>query len=413
MHKLKFIVQSRPFQPRIQFVILCSVFFSLVVSTFGQSKEQVSPPKAVATVSVTRNAALPDKLRENWRAVAPPRLLTATQCQVLPDGDIYAEYGLQNLVTRFYTNGKTKIAVELFQMRFSSEAYGLFTFIRGTKTKKAQIFYTGSFLVNVSDYPEGSSESQSFLDALKASIVSDEGELPSLPFNLPEQGKLTETEKYVVGPLALAQIKEFTDLKDVVKFAGGTQAAAANYATSSGPVSLIIIEYHTPQLATDGYGQIQNYYNSLSSQEKASRLLRRIGNYVVSATNVRDTSSAESLIGSIKYSPKVYWEGKKLTDIPIRFRPPDPLAIEEASQTAKVIIRTFYWIGVMIFGAIVIGFITGGSFFYWRRHRRRKLGLDDIFSDAGGTVRLNLDEYLLLPEKSSIPHLMDEKKHID
>lgn len=377
--------------------------------TFGQGKEQDSLPKMITTA---RNVTLPDKLEENWRAIGSVRVLNANQCQVLPDGDIYAEYGLQNLTTRFYTDGKTKIAVELFQMQFPSEAYGLFTFIRGTQTKKFPIFYTGSFLVRVSGDSEDSPESQSLLDALKRNIVSDGGELPSLPFNLPEQGKLIETEKYVIGPLALAKIKEFADLKDVVNFAGGTQAVAANY-TTSGSVSLIIIEYHTPQLATDGYGQIQNYLNSLSSQEKATRLLRRIGNYVVSASNVRDTLTTENLIGSIKYSPKVYWEGKKLTDVPIRFRPPDPLAIEEASQTAKVIIRTFYWIGMMIFGAIVIGFITGGSFFYWRRHRRRKLGLDDIFSDAGGTVRLNLDDYLLLREKSSIPKLMEEKKQID
>jgi len=160
-------------------------------------------------------------------------------------------------------------------------------------------------------------------------------------------------------------------------------------------MSLVIFEYHTPQLATDGYGKIQNYFESLSLQEKNLRLLRRIGNYIVFATNVQDRQSAEGIFSKIKYSPQISWEGKKITDLPIQLRPADPLAFEEASQTAQVIIRTFYWIGVMIFGAILIGFITGSLFFYWNRYRRRKLGTDNVFSDAGGTVRLNLDDYLL------------------
>ena len=66
----------------------------------------------------------------------------------------------------------------------------------------------------------------------------------------------------------------------------------------------------------------------------------------------------------------------------------------------------------MITGAIIIGFITGGSFFYWKRYRRRKLGVDDIFSDAGGTVRLNLDDYLLSPG-DSVKNIMEEKKRIE
>jgi hypothetical protein len=216
----------------------------------------------------------------------------------------------------------------------------------------------------------------------------------------------------VIGPLALAQVKEFADFKDMVNFSGGTHAVIANYNNAGGNLSLIIVEYHTPQLATDGYSQFQNYFGTISAQEKNSRLLRRIGNYVVTAINVQDMLGAENIIAQIKYSPKVYWEGKKITDLPIQFRPPDPLAIEEASQTASMIIRTFYWIGIMILGAIVIGFITGGSFFYWKRYRRRKLGIDDIFSDAGGTVRLNLDDYLL-SSGEPVKNIVEEKKRIE
>jgi len=74
------------------------------------------------------------------------------------------------------------------------------------------------------------------------------------------------------------------------------------------------------------------------------------------------------------------------------------------------LIRTFYWIGVMLTSAIVLGVVAGGLFFYWKRYRRRKLGLDDLFSDAGGTVRLNLDEYLLTTSEQPIKRIGQEKE---
>jgi hypothetical protein len=98
---------------------------------------------------------------------------------------------------------------------------------------------------------------------------------------------------------------------------------------------------------------------------------------------------------------RVSWEGKDASSIPVRFRPPDPVALREAIQTGQFIIAAFYWIGVLVVGAVATGIFVGGAFFYWRRAQRRKLGLDEAFSDAGGMTRLNLDEYMLSGSDSS------------
>jgi hypothetical protein len=172
----------------------------------------------------------------------------------------------------------------------------------------------------------------------------------------------------------------------------------------------MIIEYHTPQTAADGHKSATKYIDSLSQNEKGSRILKKVGNYIVHAINVRNTDEAGSLIGQIKYDYKVYWEGKKLSDIPIDFRPPDPVAIEEANRTLMIMVRSFYWVGALLTGSILLGLLAGGTFFYWRRYRRRKLGLDDLFSDAGGAVRLNLDDYLLQPGQPAIKQLGDGSK---
>lgn len=272
----------------------------------------------------------------------------------------------------------------------------MFTFNLNKLADNRSEFFSGRYLISLSS-EAANTVPPDLAQTLKNSLISSSGELPPLPSHLPDENKIPDSEIYLVGSAALARLDGFSDLKDVVNFSGGTEIAFARYRNGDSGLGLIIVEYHTPQLATDGYAQFQNYFGNLPEQERNQRLLKRIGNYVVLTTTAQDLPGAEKMIAQIKYNPGVYWEGKKMSDIPIAFRPPDPFALAEASHTAQVILRTFYWVGVMLFVAIILGFISGWIFFYWNRYRRNKLGFDNVFSDAGGSVRLNLDEYLLPP----------------
>src|SRR5207253_4588372 len=153
---------------------------------------------------------------------------------------------------------------------------------------------------------------------------------------------------------------------------------------------------------SDGYAQLKKHHDALSGEEQKRRLIKRTGNYVIEAVNVSDLAAAQAIANQVKYTARVYWAGDKMTAIPLDFRPPDPTVLEEARRTAQLLTSTFYGIGLMIVGAFVLGVLTGGAFFYWRRYQRRKLGLDDAFSDAGGTVQLDLEGYLLSGEKSRV-----------
>ena len=140
---------------------------------------------------------------------------------------------------------------------------------------------------------------------------------------------------------------------------------------------------------------MQAQHEAAPQAEKEQRIVKRIGNYVVVANHIQDRAAAESLIKQIKYEMKIYWEGKKYSDIPLEYRAPDKTALAEAAETASVLLRAFYWIGIMVVSTVALGILSGGGYFYWRRYQRRKLGQENLFSDAGGTVRLNLDDYLL------------------
>lgn len=374
----------------ISFCLLALCLLLVLPSAgYGQT---VNSPTSIKSV-------LPEKLGEKWRSVDATRVLSADQCAVLPDGDVYREFLLEGLASHHYTDGKDTFTVEVFQMQFHSSAYGLFTFNRNKLAENRSEFFSGRYLVSLSSETT-KPVPQELVQALKDHLASASSELPPLPSHLPEENKLANSEIYLVGPAALARLEGFSDLKDVVNFSGGTEIAFAKYRNGNSDFGLIIVEYHTPQLASDGYAQFQNYFGNLPEQAKAQRLLKRIGNYIVLTTGVQDLAAAENVISQIKYNPGVYWEGKKLSQIPLAFRPPDPFALEEMSQTAQVILRTFYWVGIMLFVAIILGFISGWTFFYWNRYKRNKLGFDDVYSDAGGSIRLNLDDYLLPPGDS-------------
>jgi hypothetical protein len=174
-------------------------------------------------------------------------------------------------------------------------------------------------------------------------------------------------------------------------------------------MNLLIIDCYTPQLAADNYARLKKYIESLSAEEKSRRMIKRPGNYVVQAVNVRDRKTAQAIVDQIKYAPRVYWEGDRFNSIPYEFRPPDPLALEEARRTGAFLLTTFYIIGLMITGSVLLGVIAGGSFFYWRRYRRRQLGFENAFSDAGGTIRLNLDDFLLGAADESQVKLLEKR----
>jgi hypothetical protein len=217
---------------------------------------------------------------------------------------------------------------------------------------------------------------------------------------LPEADKIAGSEKYIIGPAALGKLKHFSDLKDVVGFNAGAEVTTADYRSGDGQMNLIIVEYYTPQSASDGHARIQDHFNARPQTEKDRLALKRIGNYVVVMSNINDMPAAQNIIGQIKYQKEIYWAGTKFTDIPLEYRPPDPLAAVEYTQTVKTLVRSFYWTGIAILSALILGGAAGFTLFQWKRYRRRKLGLDSAFSDAGGSLRLNLDDYLLPDNRS-------------
>lgn len=355
---------------------------------------------------------LPAVLGDEWKATSGLATIERAGWQILPDAEIWAEYGLQRLSNRHYRSGKNNLTVELFVMRHTAGAYGLWTYHRRllepTQANREE-FAQGRYLVRLT-LESGLATvtpvvTPGIKDAIRSRLGQGDGQTPVLPAHLPETNKIAGSETYLLGPKALSQEPRFKDLAAVIDFQSLPEMATADYQHSAGKMGVLIVEFYTPQAATDNHAKLQQYFQSLPPADQQTRIVKRIGNYLVEAVDVGNREEAEALLGQIKYEQKVYWSGRKLSDIPFEFRPLDPAVLREATRTGAILIRSLIWIGMMLGFTVLIGMLIGGSFFYWRRYRRRKMGLDNLFSDAGGTILLNLDDYLLHPGQMPLKQL--------
>ncbi|MDT7604364.1 MAG: hypothetical protein QOF61_2361 [Acidobacteriota bacterium] len=167
----------------------------------------------------------------------------------------------------------------------------------------------------------------------------------------------------------------------VVPFGGGTEAVAADYGAAG---HLVIVEFSTPQFAADADARINARINELrAAQQNVPTVYQRKGNYSVFVFGGRDEAAARSLVERVHYEKDVRWLGR------------DPHANEKANRywinmSASVLVNTIKAAGLAIVMCLGVGGIFGMLVF---RRRRAEATLSARYSDAGGMMRLNLDDH--------------------
>lgn len=201
--------------------------------------------------------------------------------------------------------------------------------------------------------------------------LADDG-IPVIVKHLPDWEKAQSDARVATDLSELQQAAGKRPILETIDFAGGTEAVAANY----GAGKLVIVEYQTPQAATDADARIKEKLN-----DSPQTIYRKVGNYAVFVFDAIDDRAANSLIDQVTYDKEIHW----LSDNPF------PLLQAQkvyAVTSSDIILTTFKAAGVAIVAAFVFGGIFGAVIF---RRRRREQDEAKIFSDAGGMLRLNLD----------------------
>lgn len=219
-----------------------------------------------------------------------------------------------------------------------------------------------------------------------------EDDTPVLIKHLPNWETAGKNAKYSVTLDDLKRNVANQPVLDSVSFEGGTEAVAANY----GQAQLVIVEFATPQFSVENDQRIAAKIQELKGQaQPIPTAYRRVGNYSVFVFNGADEPSANQLIDQVRYEKVVQWLGD------------DPHLYERlqryfAQTSAGVLIAVLKTSGLSILACLAIGGLVGFLLF-----RQRRAQSAAVYSDAGGSVRLNLDGLTKTPDAG---RLLDSPK---
>jgi hypothetical protein len=213
-------------------------------------------------------------------------------------------------------------------------------------------------------------------------IDTDSGGVPVLVQHLPDWEAVAPRAIHVTTLPELSRaVGRVEPTLDAVPFAGGTEAVTADYGAAG---RLVIVEFSTPQFAADADRAIGARIAELrAAQQSVPTVYQRKGNYSIFVFGAADEAAARALVERVHYEKDVRWLGR------------DPHANEKANRywinmSASVLVNTVKAAGLAIALCLGVGGVFGTLVF---RRRRAQAALSARYSDAGGMMRLNLDDH--------------------
>jgi hypothetical protein len=150
----------------------------------------------------------------------------------------------------------------------------------------------GNYVLRV----EGTASAADLAD-LKAKLPKvDRSANPALPQFFTDENRVKESSRHLLGPVSLAKFEPRIPA-DLVGFDKGAEGQLASYKTDSGEAKLLLFSYPTPQIAGDRF-------RALEKREEWKT--RRHGPMVAIVLDA-DPATADRLLSSVAYKPKVSW----------------------------------------------------------------------------------------------------------
>ncbi|MFZ0394193.1 MAG: DUF6599 family protein [Terracidiphilus sp.] len=355
---------------------------ALILPAAAQPKPAAAPrPKNAVAISVPR-PLLPQAFA-GWVVAEPPKPLTDAAQADSANAAALKEYGFQNGLTATYKREGETLSVRLLRFDDLSGAYGAYTFYRGNDWPREEIgtgaasdndrvlFWRGNIMVDASFShvgPMSAAELRELLSRIPASQGASAQPPPILAL-LPQKSLVKQTMHYALGPAGYAGSGGVLPA-DLVAFDRGAETATANYSLASGPATLTLINYPTPQMAAAMEAKIRGYIQAgskaqpafpkpLADSDQASLEVRRSGPIVAIISGDAIPDESRRLIESVHYEAD-------LVSIP---QPTE----SEVQKTGQLL---FGIAGLVVIGsaaAILLGLFLGGGRALYRMARGKPI----------------------------------------
>jgi len=354
-------------------ILLCS---AALAGGSAVARAQAAPAKTPAPQGVTHltlppvpKALLPEMFA-GWVSAKPPEKTIDTAKADPANVEALKEYGFTDSATATYKRSGETLDLRALRFQDASGAFGAYSFYRQNNWPKEEIgtgatsnhnrvlFWLGNTVVDA-NFSQVGPMSGSELRELASQIPVPDGTkaiAPPILLDLPKDSLDGQTTHYALGPAGYAGAGGVLP-PALVGFDLGAETVTANYTMRSGPSTLTIIDYPTPQMAAAQETKIREYIKAgskaqpawpkpLMDSDQASLEVRRSGPLVALVSGDAIPDESHKLLALVHYETQ-------LTSIP---QPTE----SEVAKTGKLLIGIAELVMIGVVSALLLGFFLGG-----------------------------------------------------
>ena len=319
----------------------------------------------VSTLPVSAQAILPAQF-SGWSSANVETMQPADLEKLAADSaPILREDGAILVERRTYTRGANELTTVLYRMNDPTGAYAAYSFLRtpdmtGPKLTDHSSFSSDKGLILIGNFVLSVSSKE--LPALRkdlsalAQTIETHADDPIYPVTweyLPDQGRILRSDRYIIGPVALNQLLPLST-GDWLGFQLGAEAEFARYKVEGKEISLLVVEYPTPQIATKEMQELGRIFrlnprqstDAESSSPSEVLFARQSSSLVAIVAGAKAQETANALLLNVQYQQNLTWNEPGYSYVAQGL----PLII------ARIIIAT----GVLCMFALIAGVAFGG-----------------------------------------------------
>jgi uncharacterized protein DUF6599 len=346
---------------------------ALALAAFAAAGRAQAPP-ASSSVRVDLppppKPLLPDAFA-GWELAAPAKIVTDPAQADAANTAALKEYEFMNGALATYKRDGETLEVHALRFIDMSGAYGAYTFYRqngwpreeigagATSNHNRVLFWVGNTVLDTT-FSHIGPMSAAELRELAHQLPIPQGNkaiAPPILANLPQNSLDRQTTHYALGPAGYQGAGGVLP-PEMVGFDRGAEAVTADYALTSGPATLTIIDYPTPQMAAAEETRVRAYIKAgtqaqppfpkpLLDSDQASLEVRRSGPLLIVVSGDAIPDESHKLLESVHFQ-------EELVSIP---QPTE----SEVNKTGRLLFGIAELVIVGSCAAILLGLFLGGG----------------------------------------------------
>jgi len=294
---------------------------------------------------------------------------SSSRATALDQRPLWEEYGFEESEQAEYSGEGSNFTVTAYRLQDSTGALGVFQWKRppgspyaargawAVTTADGVFFLHGNYVIQISGRNPPEEEIDAFLSHLPRVDLSG---LAAFIDSLPRDGLVAGSERYVIGPAALAAFERRIP-PSVAAFHLAAEAQFAHYKTPKGEMDLLVFSYPTPHAARSQMAEFTKLPGAMA---------KRTGPLVAVILSPPDRDEAERLLSKVRYQAVLTWNEYVPTS---------------KDNVGNLIINSFIFVGVMLLFGAVSGLVYAG----FRALSRRMAGQNAENEQAIVSLRLS------------------------